>query len=170
MRSFAVHETGFFRSCAECAYYLGPDRPELAYATKALRRRMRAPTRHGLRVIFRFAWQPLVTYMFAWQRGSDLRASIDSDFAGCLSTRCSTSGGCMWYGAHLVKHWNVTRKTQKSEFRAGGNRRRESNKRCGSRRLQRTWAYRPRSRCTLILWRLPASGIGAASIASKVQR
>ena len=35
---------------------------------------------------------------------------VDTDFAGCLVTRKSTSGGCAMVGRHLVKHWSSTQK------------------------------------------------------------
>ena len=30
----------------------------------------------------------------------------DSDYAGCVLTRRSTSGGCMMVGRHLLKSWS----------------------------------------------------------------
>ena len=36
---------------------------------------------------------------------------VDTDFAGCIETRKSTSGGCIVVGSHLVKHWSSTQKT-----------------------------------------------------------
>ena len=34
----------------------------------------------------------------------------DSDFAGCVRTRKSTSGGCILRGSHVLKHWTTTQK------------------------------------------------------------
>ena len=36
---------------------------------------------------------------------------VDTDFAGCASTRRSTSGGCAQLGQCLVKHWSKTQST-----------------------------------------------------------
>ena len=36
---------------------------------------------------------------------------VDTDFAGCASTRRSTSGGCAMVGQCLVKHWSKTQTT-----------------------------------------------------------
>jgi hypothetical protein len=40
----------------------------------------------------------------------DFKAFVDTDFAGCLKTRKSTSGGCALLGSHLIKHWSTTQK------------------------------------------------------------
>ena len=35
----------------------------------------------------------------------------DTDFAGCMRTRRSTSGGCVMRGSHLLYHWSSTQTT-----------------------------------------------------------
>ena len=40
-----------------------------------------------------------------------LTTSSDTDVAGCLSTRRSTTGGVARRGQHLLKHWSVTQPT-----------------------------------------------------------
>ena len=50
-------------------------------------------------------------YKFDWQESGPILAFVDTDFAGCLETRRSTSGGCLLHGSHLVKHWSTTQKT-----------------------------------------------------------
>ena len=40
-----------------------------------------------------------------------LQVYAGTDFAGCVHTRRSTSGGCASRGGHLLKHWAVTQKT-----------------------------------------------------------
>ena len=40
-----------------------------------------------------------------------LVSQVDTDFAGCLSTRRSTSGGVALRGQHLLKHWSITQST-----------------------------------------------------------
>ena len=35
---------------------------------------------------------------------------MGSDFAGCVQTRKSTSGGCIFRGRHLLTHWSSTRR------------------------------------------------------------
>jgi hypothetical protein len=106
--------TRWFRSGAARANYLAMDRPELAFATKELCRRMSAPTvsdAAALRRVARYlADEQRLVYTFAWQHHGSLRVFVDTDFAGCLRTRKSTSGGCAMLGCHLVKHWSTTQK------------------------------------------------------------
>jgi hypothetical protein len=106
--------TRWFRSGAARANYLAMDRPEMAFATKELCRRMSAPTAAdaaALRRVARYlADEPRLVYAFAWQHHGSLQVFVDTDFAGCLRTRKSTSGGCAMLGQHLVKHWSTTQK------------------------------------------------------------
>jgi len=108
-------EVKVFRSGAARANYLGMDRPDIAFSTKELCRRMAAPTQKdmsALRRVARFlAAEPRVVYKYAWQQqASKLMVYVDTDFAGCLQTRKSTSGGCATMGTHLIKHWSSTQK------------------------------------------------------------
>jgi hypothetical protein len=103
-----------FRSFAARANYLAMDRPDLSQATKELCRRMSAPRAADLVALLRVArylvGAPRVVYEYPWQRSTVLRAFSDSDFAGCVATRLSTSGGAALHGAHLLKHWASTQK------------------------------------------------------------
>ena len=51
-----------------------------------------------------------LVYDFKWQPECDLDVYVDTDFAGCQTTRRSTSGGVALRGSHLVKHWSSTQK------------------------------------------------------------
>lgn len=42
---------------------------------------------------------------------NDLHVITDNDWAGCLSTQRSTSGGVMRLGAHTLKTWALTQPT-----------------------------------------------------------
>jgi hypothetical protein len=103
-----------FRSFAARANYLALDRPDLSQATKELCRRMSAPRAADLRALARVARYLVgaarVVYEYPWQSRPVLRAYTDSDFAGCVATRRSTSGGAALLGAHLLKHWASTQK------------------------------------------------------------
>ncbi len=103
-----------FRSFAARANYLAMDRPDLSQATKELCRRMSAPKAADLRALSRvaryLAGAGRVVYEYPWQSRPVLRAYTDSDFAGCVATRLSTSGGAVMLGTHLLKHWASTQK------------------------------------------------------------
>jgi hypothetical protein len=107
--------TKYFRSGAARANYLSLDRPDLAFATKELCRRMSAPTYRDLEALRRVCryllGAPRVVYEFEWQPEVGIQAYVDTDFAGCLATRRSTSGGCAMRGTHLIKHWSSTQKS-----------------------------------------------------------
>ena len=51
-----------------------------------------------------------LVYSYPWQEECGLDVFVDTDFAGCLATRRSTSGGVALRGAHLIKHWSSTQK------------------------------------------------------------
>jgi hypothetical protein len=103
-----------FRSFAARANYLAMDRPDLAQATKELCRRMSEPRDADLRALGRVArylvGAPRVVYEYPWQSRPVLVAYTDSDFAGCVASRLSTSGGAVLLGKHLLKHWASTQK------------------------------------------------------------
>ena len=109
-------EVTAYRSSVARANYLALDRPELAFAAKELCRRMSAPVRSDVAALERLLRYlrdaPRLTYKFAWQAVDDatLEVYVDTDFAGCLQTRRSTSGGGAMRGGHLIKHWSVTQK------------------------------------------------------------
>ena len=51
--------------------------------------------------------------MYPWQtmNTAEIQVYTDTDWAGCLKTRKSTSGGCMLLGSHLLKSWSSTQQT-----------------------------------------------------------
>ena len=49
---------------------------------------------------------------FGWQAApAELSVFTDSDWAGCVTSRKSTSGGVVMRGSHLLKHWSSTQAT-----------------------------------------------------------
>ena len=51
-------------------------------------------------------------YRFPWQeKPAGINVDVDTDFAGCKSTRRSTSGGVALHGSHSIKHWSETQVT-----------------------------------------------------------
>ena len=51
------------------------------------------------RVVQPMNYQPNTNYLDVW---------VDTDFAGCLKTRKSTSGGIITIGGHIIKAWSDT--------------------------------------------------------------
>ena len=109
-----------FRALAARANYLAQDRCDISYAAKEICRKMSAPSEGDwakLKRLVRYLRDfPTLTYRFAWQNTSaenvlELDAYVDTDFAGCLVTRRSTSGGMCFLGDHMVRHWSSTQKT-----------------------------------------------------------
>ena len=55
---------------------------------------------------------PRVVMMYEWQeRPAHISIYTDSDWAGCVRTRRSTSGACFLHGAHLLKVYSRTQST-----------------------------------------------------------
>jgi len=103
-----------FRACAARANYLGMDRVDVAFSANELCRRMSSPTWSDLEALRRLAQylagSPRLVLRYPWQPKSELHVYVDTDFAGCSETRRSTSGGIVFHGTHVVKHWSVTQK------------------------------------------------------------
>ena len=108
--------------------YLAQDRPDLQYPAKELARSMQEPTawdkeqlkracRYLLnsgRIVQRFVWQELPSEVLIYS---------DSDHAGCLRTRKSTSCTMAFFGKHLIRSTSTTQavislSTGESEFYA----------------------------------------------------
>ena len=98
----------FFRSLVMRASYVAQDRPDIAEAVKCLSRRMHEPKEsdfQDLKRLVRFLkGKPRVLLKFGRQKFADtIHMYVDSDFAGCLLTRRSTSGLVATFGRHTVK-------------------------------------------------------------------
>ena len=52
---------------------------------------------------------PRLVYEFPFQKAIDaLDVYVDTEHAGCLRNRKSTSGGCILAGKHFLKRWSST--------------------------------------------------------------
>ena len=55
------------------------------------------------------AGQPRLVYKYPFQdKPIGISVYVDTDFAGCKTTRRNTSSGIALYGSHTVKHWSKT--------------------------------------------------------------
>jgi hypothetical protein len=51
---------------------------------------------------------PRLVYVYKRQEADHVDVYTDTDWAGCVKTRKSTSGGCVLLGGHTIKHWSST--------------------------------------------------------------
>ena len=52
--------------------------------------------------------RPRLVWKYDYQVASHLEVYTDTDWAGCIRTRKSTSGGCLLLGNHILKTWSAT--------------------------------------------------------------
>lgn len=97
-----------FRSTAMRGQYLSLDRPEIQFS-------LTAPTARDWTALERLAKFlrefPRVVWNFPYQEMQPkLVRFTDSDDAGCLKTRASTSAGAVMHGLRLIKAYSSTQK------------------------------------------------------------
>ena len=117
-----------FRSVCMRLAYMAVDLPHLLFSTKEASRCMSAPTSGAwarLKRVGRFLkGHPRCIQKFPRQGPvKEFRMMVDSDHAGCLRTRCSTSSCFLMRGSHLIRASSTTQKIQglstgESEFMA----------------------------------------------------
>ena len=98
-----------YRSLVMRGAYLSQDRADLGEPCKQLARRMQAPTASDLADLKRLGrylkGKPRVVTKFTTQSwDGTVTVYVDSDHAGCLVTRKSTTGLIAFLGTHCVKH------------------------------------------------------------------
>ena len=102
-----------YRGCVALLNYMSQDRADLSVASKEVSKSMASPSSSDwvpVKRIARYLSQfPRCVSLFPWQLPvSCLSAYTDSDWAGDVKTRKSTSGGCLLRGRHVVSHWSRT--------------------------------------------------------------
>jgi len=102
-----------FRRSAAMINYMAQDRPDLSFASKETSRGMASPTEKDvikLKRCIRYLMKvPRRRIMYKWQdTPTTISTYSDSDWAGCLKTRKSTSGGVLMVGKHAIHHWSTT--------------------------------------------------------------
>ena len=124
----AEAEVRDYRSTCMRIAFLAQDLPHLLYASKEIARKMQKPTRGAfaaMKRIGRFlkgAPRCIQTYHMQDPCG-ELVVLSDSDFAGCMETRKSTSACFLYHGEHLIRATSSTQGIQglssgESEFMA----------------------------------------------------
>ena len=102
-----------FGAVAARLNYIAADMPDIQFSCKEACREMSAPTAQSWASIKRIGrylvGRPRVSWNFPWKdEVGDWRAYTDSDWAGNLKTRKSTSGGLIMLGPHCLKTWSTT--------------------------------------------------------------
>ena len=102
-----------YRSCTMRLAYLALDRPELQYPSKELARSMQQPTKWDMEQLKRAARfligaGRLVQRFHTQEMPERLHVFVDSDHAGCLKTRKSTSCTMVFFGKHLLRSSSTT--------------------------------------------------------------
>ena len=107
-----------YRALAARANFLAQDRADVQFSTKELCRLMAKPRGSSWLKLKRLARYLLDHPRLIWrfeQHGDDdtdkIDAYSDSDWAGCRTTRKSTSGGILVVAGGAVKSWSSTQKT-----------------------------------------------------------
>jgi hypothetical protein len=95
------------------ANYLSQDRSDIRFAVKELSRHMAKPRIGDIESAKRLAkyrmGKPRAICHFRRQnKPGFIEGWSDSDWAGCLETRKSTSGGLLKFGMHVLKAWSIT--------------------------------------------------------------
>ena len=102
----------WFRGVAARANYLSADRPDIMYAAKEICRLMSKPTDVAVTALKRLGRylraRPRLVFKLPFQKADSWDVFTDTDWAGCIRTRKSTSGGCLMLGRHVVKFWSAT--------------------------------------------------------------
>ena len=108
-----------FRAVAATANYLAQDRMDIQFAAKEVCRDMAKPTTRSwskLKRLARYLMEyPRLVLTFTKRRREEWREVVDvfgdSDWAGCLRTRRSTTGGVATLSGTAIKSWSSTQAT-----------------------------------------------------------
>ena len=91
-----------FRGHSARASYLAADRIDILFSAKEVCRFMSCPTDLANLALKRMARylkdRPRLVWDYPYQRADRLEVYTDTDWAGCVRTRKSTSGGCLMLG------------------------------------------------------------------------
>ena len=108
-----------FRALAARANYSPLDRPDISCSTKELCRSFSSPTTASVQALKRLVRYHHGKLRMVWQfyvqehnaDNSQITGFVDTDFAGCLVTRRSTTGLAAMRGRHLIKHLSQAQST-----------------------------------------------------------
>ena len=112
----SAEATSQYRAITARANYLAQDRSDIQYAVKELCRRMSDPDEEcwaRLRRLGRYLrGRSRAVTKFPWQATTWIQdVYSDANWAGCKTSRKSTSGGALLLGSHCLKTWSKTQGT-----------------------------------------------------------
>ena len=125
-----LDDPSYFRGLVGALQYLTLTRPDLSYSVNYTSQFMHAPTVAHLKLvrrILRYVKGTINTGLhFTSHTTLDLCAFSDADWAGCPTTRRSTTGYCTFLGKNLVswcakKQHTISRSSTEAEYRAMAN-------------------------------------------------
>jgi hypothetical protein len=107
-----------YRALAARVNYIAQDNPCVQFSAKEACRRMANPTVPDFQKMKKLAHFMVglkdVKFCYEWQseeEACELEIFVDSDWAGCVRTRRSTSGGIARLGKHTLRTWSTTQPT-----------------------------------------------------------
>jgi hypothetical protein len=106
-------DTTKYRAIVARANYMSQDRSDVKFAVKELSRKMAKPRIKDWELMKKLARYlkgvPRLVQVFKEQEMPKyINTWCDSDYAGCLETRKSTTGRIVMFGNHAIKHWPST--------------------------------------------------------------
>ena len=102
-----------FRAIAARLNYMAADMPDIQFACKEACREMSAPTETSWKKLKKLGRYLVGREKVVWEYPfkdtiGSWKVYTDSDWAGSVSTRKSTSGGILMLGGHCMKTWSAT--------------------------------------------------------------
>ena len=125
-----MEDVSFYRGLVGSLQYLTLTRPDLSFSVNYVSQFMHAPTTAHLKMVRRILRYVKGTINnglhFTSTTKLHLSAFSDADWAGCLTTRRSTTGYCVFLGHNLIswcakKQHTISRSSTEAEYRAMAN-------------------------------------------------
>ncbi|KAK2400878.1 hypothetical protein QL285_050531 [Trifolium repens] len=125
-----LDDPGYYRGLVGALQYLTLTRPDLSYSVNYVSQFMHSPTVMHLKMvrrILRYVKGTIdVGLKFTSNTTLDLFAFSDADWAGCPTTRRSTTGYCTFLGGNIIswcakKQHTISRSNTEAEYRAMAN-------------------------------------------------
>ena len=110
---FNAAKSKSYRGLVALANFVAQDRADIGFAAKEVSKFMSDPAECDilpLKILGRYLTEnPRCINLMRWQNNPiSWDCFSDSDWGGDLGTRRSTSGGCIFYGDHMLMSWSRT--------------------------------------------------------------